>query len=34
MGLFDFFKKKKENDEEIALDKALKTEKQKNVMRR
>ena len=23
MGLFDFFKKKKENDEEIALDKAL-----------
>ena len=24
MGLFDFFKKKKENDEEIALDKALK----------
>lgn len=25
MGLFDFFKKKKENDEEIALDKALNT---------
>ena len=31
MGLFDFFKKKKENDEEIALDKALNIKEMMNM---